>query len=121
MGSTSKAGLGGRRFVSYGRRLHEAGLQVGLQMLAKYRELKGEVKIVLPHSQSRRGWVGAARALELEVPFYFVYPKYGNLITGSVPCALSLAVDERRVERGDKVFAVVTAAGLSLASYIFRY
>ena len=121
MGPTTKAGLGGRRFVSYGRRLHQAGFAIGLELLGNYRQLKDDVKIVIPHSHSRKAWIDAAHMLDLDVPFYFVYPTYGNLMTGSVPCALSLAIDEGRVERGDTVFALVPAAGMSLASYTFRY
>jgi 3-oxoacyl-[acyl-carrier-protein] synthase III len=121
MGSTTKAGRGGRRFVSYGRRLHQAGFATGMELLGKYRELKDDVKIVIPHSHSQRCWIDAADTLGLAIPFYFVYPRYGNLVTGSVPCALSLAIEEGRVERGDRVFAIVPAAGMSLASYTFRY
>jgi 3-oxoacyl-[acyl-carrier-protein] synthase III len=121
MGTITKAGRGGRRFVSYGQRLHQAGIATGLELLERYRQMRDAVKIVIPHSYTRKGWIDAARMLDLDVPFYFVYPRYGNLITGSVPCALSLAIGEGRIERGDTVFAIVPAAGMSLASYTFRY
>jgi 3-oxoacyl-[acyl-carrier-protein] synthase III len=71
MGHASKAGLGGKRFVSYGRRLHQAGFATGMELLGKYRELKDDVKIVIPHSHSQRCWVEAAGLLALDVPFYF--------------------------------------------------
>jgi len=50
-----------------------------------------------------------------------IIPKYGNCVSASIPLALSLAIEEKRIKRGDTIMMIGTGAGLSVASTIIKY
>ena len=47
--------------------------------------------------------------------------KYGNCVAASLPMALTIAIQEKRVKRGDIVLLIGTGAGLSAACALIRY
>ena len=47
--------------------------------------------------------------------------KTGNCVAASLPLALSLAISQNRIKRGDLVYFVGTGAGLSIASILLKY
>ena len=50
-----------------------------------------------------------------------ILPQYGNCVAASVPMALSIAIQDGRIKRGDLVLLIGTGAGLSAASCLLRY
>lgn len=80
-----------------------------------------EIACVIPHQAS----APAVRAWELygfpRDRIVDVVGRVGNTVAASVPMALSMAVAEGRVRRGDLVLLVGTGAGLSIAGTILRY
>ena len=50
-----------------------------------------------------------------------IVSKYGNCVAASVPMALTIAIQENRVKRGDLVLLVGTGAGLSAACALIKY
>jgi 3-oxoacyl-[acyl-carrier-protein] synthase-3 len=46
---------------------------------------------------------------------------YGNTIAASIPLALHEAVQQGRIERGDKVMLLGTSAGFSMGALLLQY
>ena len=80
-----------------------------------------QVKLVVPHQASGPG----LRLLE-QIGFpsdriVNIVAEYGNCVAASIPMALAVAVKEERLERGDMVLLVGTAAGVSLGAVLLRW
>lgn len=121
MNSASLHGKGGRRFVSYGKQMRDIGVDEMYSLLSRAKGRIEHCDIVFPHTQQRRSWNEDSQRIGLELPFYFVYPEYGNLVSGSIPGAMALAECEGRLTRGAQVGVLMAAAGLSLSLAIFQY
>jgi 3-oxoacyl-[acyl-carrier-protein] synthase III len=121
MNGTSLKGKGGKRFVSYGKQLREVGLEAMRGLLERSRDDITRTDIVFPHTQQRRSWVEDAQRMKVDMPFYFIYPEYGNIVSSSIPAAMALAEAEGRLTRGAEVGVLMAAAGMSLSLATFRY
>ncbi|NRB37738.1 MAG: hypothetical protein HRU20_04625 [Pseudomonadales bacterium] len=121
-GDVSMMGQGSQKFACSAIKMAEAGLDYGRRVfLDRYRDQMHELKLVIPHSHTYHGWKDQAKKHDLDVPFYFIFPKTGNLITGSIPGALAMAVEDGSLERGDRVAAWMAAAGMTFTSFDFVY
>ena len=47
--------------------------------------------------------------------FYEVFPQYGNTVSASLPLAMSLALEEDRLRRGQRTLLIVGSAGVTTA------
>ena len=47
--------------------------------------------------------------------------QYGNCVSASIPLALSMAIQNKKIKRGDLVLMIGTGAGLSVASTLFKF
>ena len=73
-----------------------------------------DVRMIVPHQ--------ASPALDLimkklgvpKTQYVNIFPDYGNMVSASVPYALSHAIDQGLIKRGDKVLLLGSAAGLTL-------
>lgn len=92
----------------------EAVKQAGLTL--------SDVKLIVPHQANHRIIEGARKRLgcEEEQIFSNVH-KYGNMSAASVPVALCEAVEEGRIERGDKFVIVGFGGGLTWGSALIEY
>ncbi len=50
-----------------------------------------------------------------------IISEYGNCVSASIPLALSMAINQNRIKRGDIVMMIGTGAGLSVASTIIKF
>jgi 3-oxoacyl-[acyl-carrier-protein] synthase III len=80
-----------------------------------------DVRWVVPHQASGPG----LRLLE-QVGFsndciVNVVGQYGNCVAASIPMALAVAVGDQRIQRGDLLLLVGTAAGVSLGAALLRW
>ena len=50
-----------------------------------------------------------------------IVSKFGNCVAASVPMALSMAIKDNRIQRGDIILLIGTGAGLSAACCLIRY
>ncbi len=81
----------------------------------------GDIRLVIPHQASmlglrllnRFGWPQEKVAITLD--------KLGNTVAASIPVTLYQVVQNRQVQRGDKILLVGTGAGLSLGGVILTY
>ena len=50
-----------------------------------------------------------------------IISKTGNCVAASLPLALAIACEKKKIKRDDYVYLIGTGAGLSIASIILRY
>ena len=50
-----------------------------------------------------------------------IISKYGNCVSASIPLALSIAIEQKKIKRGDKIMMIGTGAGLSVAATLIKY
>jgi 3-oxoacyl-[acyl-carrier-protein] synthase-3 len=81
-----------------------------------------DLKAVIPHQ-------GSAMAVRLmrkklgisERQLVYITPNHGNTIAASIPMGLHESIRTGRIERGDRVLLIGTAAGLTLGGLVFDY
>lgn len=78
--------------------------------------------MVIPHQANIRIIQTAASKLGLPMDkFYVNIERYGNTSSASIPLALSEAVENGSVKRGDKIALVGFGAGLTYGAVCFEY
>ena len=50
-----------------------------------------------------------------------IISQYGNCVSASIPLALSMAIQNKKIKRGDLVLMIGTGAGLSVASTLIKF
>src|SRR5258708_12884489 len=81
----------------------------------------GEIRAIFPHGATKRTWDEGAESLGVRDRLYHVYPRYGNLISASIPAGLATAIDEGVLRRGDRAVICAASAGLSFSACSFVY
>jgi 3-oxoacyl-(acyl-carrier-protein) synthase III len=75
---------------------------------------RDDIKMVFPHQVTRGVITELCSRMEFpEDRAKVILDRFGNTAAASVPLALSLAVEEGQVERGDKIVLICGAAGFS--------
>ncbi|MBR6600122.1 MAG: ketoacyl-ACP synthase III [Oscillospiraceae bacterium] len=81
-----------------------------------------DLDMVIPHQANIRIIQTAASKLGLPMDkFYVNIERYGNTSSASIPLALSEAVENGSVKRGDKIALVGFGAGLTYGAVCFEY
>ncbi len=81
-----------------------------------------ELKLLVPHQANARITEAVRRRMELpEEKVASNIERYGNTTAASIPIALSEAVEEGRVERGDLVCLAAFGAGFTWGATLLRY
>lgn len=81
-----------------------------------------DYKMVVPHQASGSGMELMRKKLEVQPESWMnIIADYGNMIAASIPLALSLAIDDGRIKRGDNVLLIGTSAGFSIGGLAFQY
>jgi 3-oxoacyl-[acyl-carrier-protein] synthase-3 len=113
--------------------IHMNGREVFRHAVTKFPEVIGEVlcqhgvtldqlALLVPHQANLR--ITEAVRKRLGLPDERVYSnieRYGNTTAGSIPIALSEAVDEGRVKRGDLVCLAAFGSGFTWGASLLRY
>jgi len=110
-------------FVSYGKELFDAAHRY-LGPLIK--ELVGDLNdpdIYFPHAASDNAYLAGSKVhnLPTEKMFAEVFPKYGNLVSASIPVAMDMALKAGRLQRGSKVVLCPASAGMVYGAVQFVY
>ena len=83
---------------------------------------KGEIDWVIPHQASGKAVDAFASVGGFDKKKVVdIIGKYGNCVAASVPMALSIAIEDQRIQRGDLILLIGTGAGLSTACALIRY
>jgi 3-oxoacyl-[acyl-carrier-protein] synthase-3 len=81
-----------------------------------------DIKLVIPHQASMMAMRLMQRRLGIKSSQMFIYSENtGNMISASIPLGIYEAKKQQRIERGDLVMLLGTAAGLTLGGMIFVY
>ncbi len=81
-----------------------------------------DIDLFVPHQANLRIIESAAKKLDLPDEKVFInVQKYGNTSGGSIPIALSEAVEQGRLKRGDLVMTVGFGAGLVWGANLIRW
>ena len=83
---------------------------------------KQEYDITFGHEASEKATAAVVRLLRQPAERHFaIHRDYGNTVAASVPLAMSLAQDQGRLHRGDRVLVVIAASGITvgIASFTF--
>ena len=81
-----------------------------------------DIALFVPHQANIRIITKAAEAIGIPIDKVFMnMDRYGNTSAGSIPLALSEAVEERRLHEGDLVMTVGFGAGLTWGANLIRW
>lgn len=81
-----------------------------------------DIDLVVPHQASALGMEHMQKKLGIvDGKFMNVIAHYGNMIAASIPVTLHEAIQQGRLQRGDKVLLIGTSAGLSIGGIVLAY
>lgn len=81
-----------------------------------------EIKCIIPHQANERIIKSVSKGRNIPLnKFYMNIDSYGNTSSATIPLALSEAVKDGTIKRGDKVLLVAFGAGLTWGSTIFEF
>ena len=80
-----------------------------------------KVDMVVPHQASRAGMILLERLGFPAERTVDILSDYGNCVSASIPMALAVAMQQKRIETGQTVLLIGTAAGLSIGAAILRW
>ena len=83
---------------------------------------RAEIDALVPHQTSRHGIEHFTRRLGFHSEQMVInLPLRGNCVSASIPLALAEAVQEGRIQRGDRVLLAGTGAGLTLGAITITF
>lgn len=91
-------------------------------ILAKSNTSMEEFKLVIPHQGSAMAMRLLRKKLGIsEEQFLNITPNHGNTIAASIPMGIHEAIVQGKIQRGDRILLMGTAAGLSLGGMVLDY
>ena len=80
------------------------------------------IKLVIPHQASGTAVqayskIGGFKSEQI----MDIIDKYGNCVSASIPLALSIAVENRKINRSDLIIMIGTGAGLSVSGCLIKF
>ena len=82
---------------------------------------KTDIDLLIPHQASGRGVDAYSKYGGFENGQVMnILPKTGNCVAASIPLALAMALENKKIIKDDLIFFVGTGAGLSIASAVVR-
>ena len=112
--------LGVDRFAAKGSELHRHLAQEISYLLKAANLSQGDVDLVFTHTSSSTEWHAATSRHGLATKVYDIYPRTGNVVSASIPCALARANEEGLLKNGDRVLFLMASAGMSFAAGSFN-
>ena len=94
--------------------------EAALKALKKASIQTEEIDLFIPHQANKRIIEAARKRLNLPQDRVFInLHKYGNTSCASIPLALSEALDEGRIQEGNKIVIVGFGGGLAWGALVF--
>jgi 3-oxoacyl-[acyl-carrier-protein] synthase-3 len=82
---------------------------------------QADIQLVVPHQPSGPALQILTRWGFTDDQVINIIGQYGNCVAASMPMALAIAVNEGRLNRGDRVLMLGTAAGISLGAVLIQW
>ncbi|MCH9673871.1 MAG: hypothetical protein K0U93_20705 [Gammaproteobacteria bacterium] len=113
--ASDRIGLNGiNRFVSFGRELFEHGVQLTTEVMQRAIRDFDSKKWYFPHAPSKTVYEKAFAQMQAphDKLYLEVFPKFGNIVSASIPVGLCNAKNEGLLRRGDPIALVPASAGM---------
>jgi 3-oxoacyl-[acyl-carrier-protein] synthase III len=118
---TEKIGKNGAmQFTSYGLDLHNHAHKEAVGVFEKMSKRKA-IDNVFVHASSKKEWDKFGAKVGLSDKIHHVYPETGNVVSASIPVAMSDAINQGKLSRKNSVIFWVGSAGMSFSATRFRY
>jgi 3-oxoacyl-[acyl-carrier-protein] synthase-3 len=94
------------------------------RFLAETKQSESDFDLIIPHQASGPALSIMMRRFErpgAERKVFVYLQDYGNLIAASIPMGIHFAIQQGKLNRGDRVLLIGTGAGLSLGAASFVY
>lgn len=111
---------GANQLTSFGSDLFRAARIPGIEVFSRLSAPRDEIKAIFPHAASKKLWWDMGSEIGVAEKIRFIYPRYGNLVSASVPAALAEAWREGTIRESDTLAGWVGSAGISFASFSFQ-
>ena len=110
-------------FYSFGKTLHQKLAPLVVDCANRLFEENKSFKpdIVFTHTSSKRTWDNICVQLGLSDKVYHIVHKTGNIVSASIPTAMSMAEKDGSLKRDDKVLVIFASAGGSALAYKLSY
>ncbi len=108
-------------FTSFGFEMHEQGAAEAHAVFERLTVPLDEVKALFTHASSKRYWQRMADEAGLGSVVHHVFDRTGNIVSASVPTAISSALDRGVVRPGDRAVGWVGSAGMSFCAFTFVF
>jgi 3-oxoacyl-[acyl-carrier-protein] synthase III len=112
---SNRLGLNGtNKFVSFGRELFEAAEQMIGPLVQRTIADPAAKRWYFPHAPSRTHYetLLPKYGVPRERLYLEVFPRFGNVVSASIPLGISLAQEQHVLERGDDIAFVPVSAGM---------
>jgi len=81
-----------------------------------------QINLLVPHQANRRIIEATARRMKLPIDRVMInIDKYGNTTAATIPIALSEAVEQKRIHRGDNVVLATAGGGYAWGSALLKW
>jgi 3-oxoacyl-[acyl-carrier-protein] synthase III len=81
----------------------------------------GRYDIAFGHEASERLSADITTKLGVRSIYFPIHRRFGNTVSASIPLAMSLADEEKRLARGNRVLIIVGSAGISVGFAAFTF
>jgi len=112
-----------QNFVAYGQEMFASAEDQLADLLKEVIGNLDEPDIYFPHAASSTAYLtnGKRIGIKPEKMYAEVFPRYGNVVSASIPVGIYLAEQEKRLKRGDLVVLCPASAGMVYGVVKFRY
>jgi 3-oxoacyl-[acyl-carrier-protein] synthase III len=120
-GRLARNGL--NNFVAYGREMFASAEKHLVELMREVIPDFNEPDIYFPHAASSATYLTNARRIGIsqEKMYAQVFPRYGNIVSASIPVGMDMAISEGRLQRGHKVVFCPASAGMVYGVVQFVY
>jgi len=114
---------GVNRFVSFGGELFDSAKKRMMNLVKKVIKDIDEYDIWFPHAASSEAYLetGEKLGIKREKNYVEVYPRYGNVVSASIPLGMHMALGEKKLKRGDNIVLWPASAGMVFCVVRFNY
>lgn len=113
------------QFHMSGKKVLALALKLGTDLFDQTLEMSGvaleDISLVIPHQASPALSLMMKKLGISKAQYVNILADYGNMVSASVPFAFQWAIEQGKIQRGDLVLLMGTAAGLTGNSLLMRY
>lgn len=110
------------RFTTFSRELLSIAARKAVEVFRNDPRLRnGRYDVCFAHNASEKVCEFVTDQLGVRDIFFPTHRRYGNNVSAAIPLGMSLALQEGRLRRGDKVLIIVGSAGITVGFATFTF